>query len=188
MYPFAFLEPSDVAWWNLWQSHEGRTGITHVSQTDGVPSRAGRRLFAFQLSTDVVGSGGNHRLNHVTGFRCASGDGGGFYRRNGDADTGRVDVFVFWVALMFIDKHKTTRVAEAFHGGENVNPFESGQHHGLFEFQFMLFEQFAFAVHFVNEHFAIFDFGGFGVGDPFDAAVAQFALQHAFGVTDTTKA
>ena len=54
VYPFAFLEPSNVTWWNLWQCNEGSTSVTEVSQANGVPCAGGVRFFASNFISDIV--------------------------------------------------------------------------------------------------------------------------------------
>ena len=51
----------------------------------------------------------------------------------------------------------------------------------------MLLDHFTRIVVFIHEHFACFNLGDFGVGDPLDMAVTKFAFQQALGVTHTAE-
>ena len=52
----------------------------------------------------------------------------------------------------------------------------------------MLFFDLAAVVHLAHEHLAGFNLCDFGVGDPLDVVVAEFALQHRLGVTHAAQA
>jgi hypothetical protein len=35
---FAFFRPSNIAWWDLWHSNKSCACITHIGNTNGIPS------------------------------------------------------------------------------------------------------------------------------------------------------
>ena len=182
MHPLALLEPGHIARRNLRDRNEGSTGVAHVGQADGVPGRAGVRFTAIQLVGDVVHDGSHHGLDHVTGFRRARGYRSGFNRRNGDTDTGRVDVLVGRVAMEFVHHDEAARVAQPFDIGHGIDALEGRQHHVELEFDLVLLDHLAGGIQFIDVHLAVLDLGGLGVGDPVDVMVAQLGFEHGLGI------
>ena len=86
---------------------------------------------------------------------------------------------------MFVDDDKTAWITQSFHIGNRIHTFEGRQHHGMFEFQFMLLDGFTGFVTFINKHFTSFHLADLGIGDPFYVSMAEFGFKHAFGITDT---
>lgn len=130
---------------------------------------------------------GHHRLDHIPGFRCPRGDRCLLDRWNSDTHASRKNIGIAGAALVFINQHKTARVAQPLDPGNSIHTFECGQHHAVHKSQLVLGKGLAVRVHFIDKEFAGFHAFGFRVGDSVDVTLAQFGFHHAFGVAHTAK-
>ena len=98
------------------------------------PSRRGRmrsrspsnRRVAGEFGVDVAHDGRDHRLDHVAGFGRTGWYRRRFDRRDGDAHAGGVDVRILRAALVFVDQHEATRIAQAFDLATGSTPLKPG--------------------------------------------------------------
>ncbi len=146
MHPFTFFEPGNISRRYLWYRDKRRTGITHVCQADRIPCRSGSRCFIRQLICNVMYDSCHHRLDHITRLRSTCRNRCYFYRWNSNTDACRINIFIGWVSMQFIDDDETAWITQLRHCYDSINAFERRQHHGEIKIDLMLFYGFTSGV------------------------------------------
>src|SRR5208337_429444 len=178
---------------DLRHGDKSHTAVAEVGEANGAPSRFAARLLACDQVANVFGDGGDHRLDHISGFRNTDRDGCRLERWNGDANADREDILEGWIALAFVDDDKAARIGEAcetlsilsHHAGDSAKPWDEHRELG---WKAVLTLRLSIFPNLGDVHGLSIGAVEFCVGYPFDVAVTERRFENSLSVAHAAEA